>query len=115
MSRRPFMLVVVVRKYGLRNIARKILAGSLVLAAIHAAFYWYAKYQCGGWGGDVLSLTARKFASFDSAWTTAATILGFPLGLLNVSGAAGIGVMMLNSLLWGVLLSLVVVPAFVKK
>lgn len=107
------VLIVLVEKYGLRNIARKILGGALFFSVLHAAAFWYVRYQIGG-AGDFAAME-RKFANYSSIWNTAVTVLGFPLGFFEADGAAYIGLMILNSLIWGVILSFVIVPAVVKK
>lgn len=104
----------IVRKYGLRNIARKIWKGSIFFALIHAAAFWYATYQIGAWG-DRMAAVSRAFDNRDSLWNGVSVVLGFPLGLIEMSGFAYFALMVLNSVLWGVVLSFLIVPAFVKK
>ncbi len=87
--------------------------GGIVFWVLHAVLFWYAKYQCGGNGS--IEAISRKFANFQSCWHTVVAILGFPLGQIHLERVAYIGMMILNSVLWGALLSMIVVPAFVKK
>lgn len=106
-------LIIVVEKYGLKNIARKIMGGALLFSALHAIAFWYAKYQTGG----VQSFAAleRKFINFNSSWDVVVSLLGFPLCLIEMSGAGYYGLMIINSLIWGILLSLFITPIFIKK
>jgi len=106
--------VTIVRKYGLRNIVRKIWMGGVFFSLIHAAFYWYATYKIGAWGEKMAALE-RAFANRDSIWKGVSAVLGFPLGVIESEGWGGFGFLVLNSILWGLVLSLLVVPAFVKR
>lgn len=110
------MLVIftVVRQYGLQNIARKIWLGSLIFGLIHAAFYWYARYQTGSWG-ERMSAISRAFENRETLWNTVATVLGFPLELFEANGFAYFAMMVGNSILWGLVLSFIIVPPIVKK
>lgn len=104
----------IVRKYGLRNIVRKIWRGGIVFALLHAAAFWYATYQIGGWG-DRMAAVSRAFENRGALWNGVSVVLGFPLGLIEMSGYAYFGLMVLNSMLWGLFLSFLIVPAFVKR
>ena len=104
----------IVRKYGLRNIVRKIWKGSIFLSLIHAAIFWYASYQTGAWG-ERMGALERAFANRDSLWKGVSVVLGFPLGLIGVEGWIHFVLMVLNSIVWGVVLAFIIVPAFVKK
>lgn len=106
-------LIIVVRKYGLKNIARKIMGGVLFFSVLHAIAFWYAKYQTGGI--ESFAALERKFINFNSSWDVVVSVLGFPLGLIEVSGSGYYGLMIVNSLIWGFLLSLFIVPIFIKK
>lgn len=106
-------LIIVVRKYGLKNITRKIMGGALFFSVLHAIAFWYAKYQTGGI--ESFSALERKFINFNSSWDVVVSVLGFPLGLIEVSGSGYYGLMIVNSLIWGLLLSLFIVPIFIKK
>ena len=106
-------LIIVVRKYGLKNIARKIMGGALFFSVLHAIAFWYAKYQTGGI--ESFAALERKFINFNSSWDVVVSVLGFPLGLIEVSGSGYCGLMIINSLIWGVLLSLFITPIFIKK
>lgn len=106
-------LIIVVRKYGLKNIARKIMGGALFFSVLHAIAFWYAKYQTGGI--ESFAALVRKFINFNSSWDVVVSVLGFPLGLIEVSGSGYYGLMIINSLIWGVLLSLFITPIFIKK
>ena len=104
----------IVRKYGLRNIVRKIWKGGIFLSLIHAAAFWYATYQIGEWG-DRMAALSRAFENRGSLWNGVSMVLGFPLHLIETSGYAYLGLMILNSIIWGVVLSFLIVPAFVKR
>ena len=106
-------LIIVVRKYGLKNIARKIMGGAWFFSVLHAIAFWYAKYQTGGI--ESFAALERKFMNFNSSWDVVVSVLGFPLGLIEVSGSGYYGLMIVNSLIWGFLLSLFIVPIFIKK
>lgn len=106
-------LIIVVKKYGLRNIARKIMGGALLFSVLHAVAFWYAKYQTGGI--ESFAALERKFINFNSSWDIVVSVLGFPLGLIELSGAGYYGLMIINSLTWGILLSLFITPIFIKK
>lgn len=104
----------IVREYGLRNIVRKLLKGSIIFALLHAAVFWYATYQIGAWG-DKMAAVSRAFENRDSLWNGMSAVLGFPLRFIETSGCAYFGLMVLNSIIWGVVLSFLIVPAFVKR
>lgn len=106
-------LIIVVRKYGLKNIARKIMGGALFFSVLHAIAFWYAKYQTGGI--ESFAALERKFINLNFSWDVVVSVLGFPLGLIEVSGSGYYGLMIINSLIWGVLLSLFITPIFIKK
>ena len=106
--------IVVVKKYGLRNIVRKIWLGGIFFSVLHATAYWYAAYKIGAWGDKMVALE-RAFENRDSIWKGVSAVLGFPLGLIEADGWSSFAIMVLNSILWGLLLSLAVVPAFVKR
>ena len=89
------------------------MGGALFFSIIHAMFFWYAKYQIGG--HESFAALERKFLNFNSSWDVVVTVLGFPLGLIEASGAGYYGLMIVNSLLWGVVLGVLIVPIFVKK
>ena len=106
-------LIIVVKKYGLKNIVRKIMGGALLFSVLHGIAFWYAKYQTGG----VQSFAAleRKFLNFNSSWDVVVSVLSFPIGLIEASETGYYGLMIVNSLIWGLLLSLFIVPIFIKK
>ena len=106
--------LICVRKYGLRNLTRKIWQGGLFFCAIHAFVLWYAKYQIGEWG-ERMEAVSRAFDNHNSLWHGVSTVLGFPFALFDVSGMAYFALMVLNSVLWGVVISFIIVPAFVKR
>lgn len=76
------MIIIHVKKYGLMNIARKIMGGALFFSILHSAAFWYAKYQIGG--GDGFEAMQRKFSNFNSDCQIIVSILGFPARLINV-------------------------------
>jgi hypothetical protein len=104
----------IVRKYGLRNIVRKIWRGGIFFSLIHSAVFWYGKYQIGDWG-DRMSAVIRTYESRNSLWKAVSAVLEAPFGFIETSGYAYFGLMVLNSILWGVILSFLIVPAFVKR
>lgn len=106
-------LIIVVKKYGLRNITRKILGGALLFMILHSILFWYSKYQIGGSGS--FAALERKFINFNSSWDIVVSVLSFPLGFVELSGAGYYGLMIINSLIWGVLLSLFITPIFIKR
>jgi len=104
----------IIQRYGLRNIVRKIWLGGIAFALIHAAVFWHVQWKIGAWG-DKIEAANRAFATHGMLWKPAAAVLGFPLSFVDTSGFAYFGLMVLNSILWGVAISFLTVPAFVKK
>ena len=104
----------IVKKYGLRNIVRKIWQGGIFFSLIHSALFWYATYQIGEWG-DRMSAVLRMYENRSSLWKAVSVVLGSPLGFFETSGYAYFGLMVVNSILWGIVLSFLIVPAFAKR
>ena len=107
------VFITVVRKYGLRNIVQKIWRGTIIFAVLHAVAFWYLHNKCGVAGG--VAGLSRQFEVRGTIWPILHNILGFPLGLISSDGAIYIVQMVLNSILWGLVLSFLIVPAFVNR
>ena len=85
-----------------------------MFTAVHAAAFWYAQYQIGRWG-ERMAAVSRAFGNRETLWNGVAAVLQFPLGLIVANDIAYFGLMVINSILWGVVASFLVVPAFVRK
>ena len=92
----------------------KIFGGGLGFAVIHAIFFWIAYFQCGGARNSAKGIW-QGLKTAGSGWVDVLKWLGFPLSGISASGAAFVLLMLINSLLWGCVVSIIVGLIFGRK